>query len=81
MYNLYIHLYGDGFDEMYSALMGNIEKQKKRAFSFQKRLSWQGQKDSNPQQRFWRTARFAVACATAEGKPETHLNCRTKTHL
>ena len=22
-YNLYIHLYGDGFDEMYSALVGN----------------------------------------------------------
>ena len=24
MYNLYIHLYGDGFDEMYSALAGNV---------------------------------------------------------
>lgn len=23
-YNLYIHLYGDGFDEMYSALVGNV---------------------------------------------------------
>lgn len=23
-YNLYIHLYGDGFDEMYSALAGNV---------------------------------------------------------
>ena len=22
-YNLYIHLYGDGFDEMYEALVGN----------------------------------------------------------
>lgn len=40
MYNLYIHLYGDGFDEMYSALAGSVQKQKKRAFSFQKRLSW-----------------------------------------
>ena len=24
-YNLYIHLYGDGFDEMYSALVGNVQ--------------------------------------------------------
>ena len=23
-YNLYIHLYGDGFDEMYEALVGNV---------------------------------------------------------
>ena len=23
IYNLYIHLYGDGFDEMYEALVGN----------------------------------------------------------
>lgn len=25
-YNLYIHLYGDGFDEMYSALVGNVSQ-------------------------------------------------------
>ena len=24
-YNLYIHLYGDGFDEMYTALVGNVQ--------------------------------------------------------
>ena len=24
-YNLYIHLYGDGFDEMYEALVGNVQ--------------------------------------------------------
>ena len=40
MYNLYIHLYGDGFDEMYSALAGSVQKRKKRVFSFQKRRSW-----------------------------------------
>lgn len=40
MYNLYIHLYGDGFDEMNSVLAGSVQKQKKSVFSFQKRLSW-----------------------------------------
>ena len=25
VYNLYIHLYGDGFDEMYTALVGNVQ--------------------------------------------------------
>ena len=28
-YNIYIHLYGDGFDEMYEALVGKYILQKK----------------------------------------------------
>lgn len=40
-YNLYIHLYGDGFDEMYSVLL--CQRNRKRAFPFQEKLSWQGQ--------------------------------------
>ncbi len=39
-YNIYVHLYGDGFDEMYSALVSG--KLKKSLF-FSEKLSWQGQ--------------------------------------
>jgi len=31
-----------------------VRRHRKRAFPFQEKLSWQGQKDSTPQQRFWR---------------------------
>ncbi len=41
-YNIYVHLYGDGFDEMYSALVS--EKIEKEPFFFKKSSHGRGSK-------------------------------------
>ena len=41
-YNIYVHLYGDGFDEMYSAL---VPKGKEKTQTLANLRFWQGQKD------------------------------------